>query len=120
MVWISSDFTFQKFWVQDDVVRRNDCEVQSVQAILAKQGTESFDSGSVIVAFPDVAVEVGKDEIDILLRQSGEGTALDQDPPQIGMVVLDASLLPGSIGITIEYPGPPFPSDRTDFDSGRI
>ena len=119
-VWISSDFTFQKFWIQDDVVRRNDSEVQNVQAILAEQSTESIDGGSVIVAFPDVAVEVGKDEVDVLLRQSGEGTALDQDPPQIGMIVLNASLLPGSIGITIEYPGPPFPSDWTDFDSGRI
>ena len=119
-VWISSDFTFQKFWVHDDVVRRNNCEVQNDQAILAEQSTESIDGGSVIVAFPDVAVEVGKDEVDVLLRQSGEGTALDQDPPQIGMIVLNASLLPGSIGITIEYPGPPFPSDWTDFDSGRI
>ena len=119
-VWISSDFTFQKFWVQNDVVRRNDAEVQSIQAILAEQSTESFDGGSIIVVFPDVAVEVRKDEVDVLLRQSGKGTALDQDPPQIGMVVLDASLLPGSIGITIEYSGPPFPCDRADFDCGGI
>ena len=77
MVWISSDFTFQKFWVQDDVVRRNNCKVQNDQTILSEQGTESFDGGSVIVAFPDITVEVGKDEIDVLLRQSGEGTALD-------------------------------------------
>ena len=77
MVWISSDFTFQKFGIHDDVVRRDNREVQSIQTVLAEEGAESLDGGDVIVAFPDITVEVGKDEIDVLLRQSGEGTALD-------------------------------------------
>ena len=116
----SSNFTFQQFGIHNDIIGWNDFKVENIQAVVTEQGTEFWDGRNVIVTFPDVTVEVRKDEIDIILGQPVERTSFDQDAPQIGMIVLDPAFLPGSIGVTVENPCPKFSRERTGLNRNGV
>ena len=78
------------------------CKVGSGELFRFVEETEQLIRSFLIQAFPFHAVDMGKDEIDILLGETVEGSTLRNDIPEEGVVLFHSGFLGRTVGITEE------------------
>ena len=88
--------------------------------ILAENGVESYNGRDIVEKFAIIAVEMRKDEIDIILSQGIEGSFSGEYSPQIGVIVLNISFLPGGVGFAVKAPCPAFFGHGTELNDHRV
>ena len=103
-------------FVKDDLIRIDEGDIHFFKDTLTENGVETCDGRGIVEKFAIIAVEVGKNEIDVLLSQGIEGSFSGEDSPQIGMIVLNVSFLPGSVWFAVKDPCPAFSGHWTELN----
>ena len=83
------------------------CEVRSGELFRFVEETEQLIRSFLIQAFSFHAVDMGKDEVDILLGETVEGSTFRNDIPEEGVVLFHSGFLGRTVGITEEKLGFP-------------
>ena len=117
---MSSDLSFQKLFVNDDLIGIDEGDIQFFQYTAAENGVETSNGRDVVEEFAIIAVEVRKDEIDVILSQGIEGSFSGEDSPQIGVIVLNISFLPGGVWFTVKDPCPAFFGHGTELNGHGV
>ena len=115
-----SDFSFQELFVKNDLIGINERDIHFFKDTLAENGVETCNGRDIVEKFAIVAVEMRKDEIDVILSQGIEGSFSGEDSPQIGVIVLDISFLPGSVWFAVKDPCPAFFGHGTELNGHGV
>ena len=115
-----SDFPFQELFVNDDLIGVDEGDIQFFQYTAAENGVETSNGRDVVEEFAIIAVEVRKDEINVILSQGIEGSSSREDSPQICVIVLNISFLPGGVRFAVKDPGPAFFGHGTELNGHRV
>ena len=107
-------------FVNDDLIGIDEGDIHLFQDTLAENGVETCDGRNIVEKFAIIAVEVRKDEINVILSQGIEGSPSREDSPQIGVIVLNISFLPGGIGFAVKDPGPALSGHGTELNGHGV
>jgi len=64
-----SDFPIQELFVKDDLIGINKEDIHFFQCALAKNGVKARNGRDIVETFAVMAVEVGKNEINVIMGQ---------------------------------------------------
>ena len=103
-------------FVNDDLIGIDEGDIHLFQDTLAENGVETCDGRNIVEKFAIIAVEVGKDEINVVLSQSIERSFSGKNSPQIGMIVLNVSFLPGGVWFAVKDPCSTFSGHGTELN----
>ena len=107
-------------FVKNDLIGVDEGDVHFFQDAFAENRVEPGNGGDIVEKFAIVAVEVRKDEINVILSQGIEGRFPGEDSPQIGMIVLNISFLPGGVWLAVKDPCPAFFGHGTELNGHGV
>ena len=114
--FLGSDFSFQELFVEDDLIGIDEGDIHFFKDALAENGVKTCNGRDIVEEFAIIAVEMGKDEIDVILSQGIEGSFSGEDSSQIGVIILNVSFLPCSVWLAVKDPGSRFSGHGTEFN----
>ena len=107
-------------FVKDNLIRIDEGDIHFFKDTLAENGVKACNGRGIVEKFAIIAVEVGKDEIDVILSQGIEGSFSGEYPPQIGVIVLNISFLPGGVWFAVKDPGTAFFGHGTELNGQGV
>ena len=107
-------------WRQLNILRRDGFDVELFEHLLSVNESEKLKRRFIIEAFSDLAVEVGNNEVDVVLGKRVETGPFREEFSEVKVIVFDMGFFPGGVRIAVIDSGPAFLGCRAELKSGRI
>lgn len=91
-----------------------------MEHLLSVNEFEKIKRRFIVEAFSDLAVEVGDNEVDVVLGKRVEAGPFWEELSEVEVIVFDMGLFPGGVRIAVIDSGSAFPGRRAELKSCRI
>ena len=105
---------------QLDILEGDGFDAELFEHLLSVNEFEKVKRRFVVEAFSDLAVEVGNDEVDVVLGKRVETGPFRKELSEVEVIVFDMGLFPGGIRIAVIDSGSALLGCRAELKSGRI